>query len=579
MPDIPAGPETTATIAVGETISNVLEVAGDHDWIAIELTEGQAVLIALGGTGTDPVYDTYLYIRDSAGLLLGSNDDSGPGYDSELRFVAPATGTYYIDVGAYNDRYDGEYSLTVQTFAAIVSTGTVDSVYGFNSTPDTASYDPVTDSGTRTSVIDGGGNDTFDFSGFSDRQTINLNSGSSSSVAGGTNNLLIEWGTVIENAVGGSGGDTLIGNYGDNMLDGGAGADRMEGLSGDDTYHVDSTGDRIVEYYYGGVDTVRSSINFRLPDYVENLVLTGSARAGIGNSGANTLVGNSADNELNGGGGSDIMIGRDGDDLYMVNSVNDLVVEAAGEGWDTVYSSINLTLAGEVEALFLRGSAVNATGNALDNKLVGNSLDNMIDGSGGADVMYGQGGNDTYHADDAADRAVEDEDGGIDVVVARATFHLGAYVENLTLAGSGNINAYGNWLDNVLVGNDGANILEGGLGADDATGGGGADTFLFRDGAFDGLTGSTSDRITDFDSGDGDRISLYLVDADTTVSGRQNFDFIGNAEFSGTAGELRYGQGSGGNTIISGDLDGDGVADFVIRLDGQHTLTVGDFVL
>lgn len=58
----------------------------------------------------------------------------------------------------------------------------------------------------------------------------------------------------------------------------------------------------------------------------------------------------------------------------------------------------------------------------------------------------------------------------------------------------------------------------------------------------------------------------------------QEFTFISTAAFSGTAGELRYEQNTT-NTFVSGDTNGYGIADFMIRIDGLHTLVSGDFIL
>ena len=99
MPDIPANPSTTASVIVGGTATGDLETAGDHDWFAITLTAGQAVTITVNGITLD---DPYLYIRDSAGVLLFENDDisSGVNLDSRFAFNPGYSGTYYIDVHA-----------------------------------------------------------------------------------------------------------------------------------------------------------------------------------------------------------------------------------------------------------------------------------------------------------------------------------------------------------------------------------------------------------------------------------------------------------------------------------------------
>ena len=115
MPDIPANPSTTASVIVGGTATGDLETAGDHDWFAITLTAGQAVTITVNGITLD---DPYLYIRDSAGVLLFENDDisSGVNLDSRFAFNPGYSGTYYIDVGAFDDAAMGTYQVSVQLY-------------------------------------------------------------------------------------------------------------------------------------------------------------------------------------------------------------------------------------------------------------------------------------------------------------------------------------------------------------------------------------------------------------------------------------------------------------------------------
>ena len=114
MADVAGDISTTASIAVGGTVSDSLEIAGDHDWYRIDLTQGQEITVTLNGiTLTDP----YLWIRDSAGNVIYDNDDGGSGLNSAKSFAAPTTGTYYIDVGAWNNQGSGTYQLGVAPFA------------------------------------------------------------------------------------------------------------------------------------------------------------------------------------------------------------------------------------------------------------------------------------------------------------------------------------------------------------------------------------------------------------------------------------------------------------------------------
>ena len=84
--------------------------------------------------------------------------------------------------------------------------------------------------------------------------------------------------------------------------------------------------------------------------------------------------------------------------------------------------------------------------------------------------------------------------------------------------------------------------------------------------------------ISDFSRSERDRISLSDIDANSSVGGDQKFVFIGSAPFSGVAGQLRYEQNNG-NARVMGDVNGDGVADFVIQVTGLVSFTSGDFLL
>ncbi len=197
---------------------------------------------------------------------------------------------------------------------------------------------------------------------------------------------------------GGAGNDTLEGQGGNDVLDGGLGADVMNGGSGNDRYIVENAGDRVMEMADGGLDQVDSSISYTLGAHVENLTLTGSAAInGTGNALANTLRGNAGNNVLNGGAGNDLMFGGAGNDRYIVDSVDDRVVELAGEGMDRVDTYVDYTLSDNVESLTLAGTrAINGTGNDQQNWIGGNAAGNVIDGKGGTDILTGEGGGDTY---------------------------------------------------------------------------------------------------------------------------------------------------------------------------------------
>ncbi|MCF5074901.1 peptidase, partial [Pseudomonas syringae] len=122
--------------------------------------------------------------------------------------------------------------------------GASDTVYGFNSNTGNPSMSlNASSKAPWFKVTDPGGNDTLDFSGFKQAQRIDLRSGAASSVGGGVNNVAIAKNAVIENAIGGSGDDLLIGNFTNNVLKGGAGTDTLWGVGGANTYAYDKASD------------------------------------------------------------------------------------------------------------------------------------------------------------------------------------------------------------------------------------------------------------------------------------------------------------------------------------------------
>ncbi len=137
------------------------------------------------------------------------------------------------------------------------------------------------------------------------------------------------------------------------------------------------------------------------------------------------------------------MNGGTGNDTYVVDSVSDIVTEAAGGGTDTVESSLaNTTLGANVEKLILTGLAVNGTGNTLDNTLTGNDGNNTLNGGTGTDTMLGGIGDDSYVVDNTGDNVTEQANEGTDTVNASVTYTISdADVENLTLTGSSAITA------------------------------------------------------------------------------------------------------------------------------------------
>lgn len=133
----------------------------------------------------------------------------------------------------------------------------------------------------------------------------------------------------------------------------------------------------------------------------------------------------------------------------------------------------------------------------------------------------------------------------------------------------GTFRLFGGAGNDTLTGGTGGDAIYGNRGADVLTGGGGNDTFLYR--SAEDSTAAGRDVIRDLQWGD--RIDLTLIDAIAGTSGNDAFRFVGANAFSGLAGELRLGAAADGSWLLEGDVNGDGVADLSIAL-----IAVTDYV-
>ncbi len=397
-------------------------------------------------------------------------------------------------------------------------------------------------------------------------------------------------GNAVDNAITGAGGS--------DTLDGGLGADTLTGGFGNDTFVVDSLGDRIVETVTGGIDTVVSSIDLALGEYVENLTLTGSAHVGTGNAENNILTGGAGNDSLNGLGGIDRLIGGAGDDTYTVDTALDQVVEAAGGGTDTVLSSATgYVLSTNLENLTLLGTALTGLGNALNNVITGDDLGNTLDGGLGADTLVGGLGNDTYVVDNALDVVIEASGGGADVVMASVNYALGdGEIENLTLTGAARAGT-GNSAGNLITGTVGDDRLDGAAGADTLVGGAGHDTYVV-DSAGDVITEGLNTGTDTVEASvsyvlGGNLEDLMLTAAgltgtgnalDNTLTGSAGSDTLfgldGNDVLDGGAGADHLEGGAGDDSYVIDDVGdviveaiGGGIDTVTVMVDG---LTIAD---
>lgn len=473
-----------------------------------------------------------------------------------LTWAAAGTGSNAANASDFSGAVTG----TV-TFAAGETTKTVTVYVNGDSTFETAETFALSLSGVSSGLSLGTASATVTISNddISMTPTV-LNGTKRSEVLTGTDGIdQISGGGGNDTLRGGGGNDILIGGAGNDTLDGGTGSDQMTGGAGNDIYYVDALADVITEANKAGTDLVRTTLSaVTLASFLENLEYLGAGNfTGTGNELANRITGGAANDTLSGGAGSDTLLGglgndtldggagNDkmtggvGNDTYVVDSAKDSVSEAAGQGTDTVLTSlVSYKLGNNVENLTFTGtSAFKGTGNTLDNTINGNAGADRLDGSTGNDTLDGNGGNDTL------------------------------------IGGGGNDVLYGDAGNDTLLGGIDVDWLYGGLGNDTLTGGVGADKFVFAD-----YGAANADRITDFDSAD-----QILLDADVFTDigslGTLLESAFGSGATATTADQHILHDRSTGGIYYDADGNGSAAAVTIAYVTAGLTLTHDDFAL
>ncbi len=508
-----------ADVIYGGNGSDILFGSDGHDL----LLGGDGSDSLDGGSGNDTV-------RGEAGddILLANSGtsilDGGSGTDTLTIFGAPggvtvdATGLGTLGADSFEaisiERLiGGAFGDKISEFAGLVEIEAGDG-------DDTV----VSDGVAEADSFDGGlGIDTLDLSKHTVGQVLNLGTDLWNGHTEATN---------FENAVGGSGDDSITGVATGSNLDGGGGNDTLSGLGTADTL-LGGTGNDIL-IGGGGGDEMNGGAS--------NDILSGDGGADtlVGGSGDDILGGGSGNDHLSGGFQSDILSGSLGNDTLLGDSGNDLLDGGSGAdnldggtGIDTLsYASdssgvtVNLTTntasggnaAGDIITGFedvLGGNGDdNLTGSASNNKIGAGGGNDTLNGLSGDDTLNGKGGNDSLNGGSGNDTLLGGfgkdillGGGGQDKLTGGGGNDslIGASGNDILLGSGGQDTLLGGGGDDSLDGGAGGDVLNGGLGDDTLVGGSATnDVFVFTD-------GFGSDVITDFNAANLEDIDLSGV--------------------------------------------------------------------
>lgn len=488
-------------------------------------------------------------------------------------------------------------------YGADPTTRTGDTVYGFNCTVNDGTesvFDFTVNWAPILCIYDAGGTDTLDLSGFSAASKIDLSPGSFSDCADMTYNVSIARGVTIENAMGGSGDDSISGNTAGNGLSGGSGADIIDGKGGDDTLTGGSGNDSLIGG--AGNDTAVFAADWSGLQAIYN-AMTGVMTVTSAADGTDTL--NGVERLIDAQGVVKLVSSFMPEPPPVFSIAAGAASVTEGNSGATAYSfTVSLAAASaQNQSIGWRLAFGSGSGQAAASDFSGATSGTVTVDAGSTTKALSVSviGDTAYEPDEAFSLQLYNVMTGATVASATGTITNddAQSVAPLTLTGNSLANvltgAGGNDKISGLFGNDtlsglgGNDLLIGGPGFDRQSGGAGADTFDFdTTGQASVLTSAgavvSSDVISDFVSGT-DKIDLSTIDASVRLLTNNAFKWIGTAAI-GTLldGELRYQQydmpGTENDyTMVFGDTDADTAIEFAIKCMGLVTFTANDFIL
>lgn len=537
MADIPGNQTTTLTISVGGSINDTLEVAGDHDWVRIELVAGQSISVSLRGVTLE---DPYLRIRDANGNVVYENDDisSGVNRDSLLAFSATYSGTYYIDVGAWNEAYTGTYELRVDPYTPpphySIEQAANQLTHGYwggsshrfavgpegslsvNLTALTfegqqlarAALATWTDIiGVRFVEVGTGGSIIFD-----DAQEGAFSSGiwSGGIISSAEVNVSLGWINTYGTALNGYSFQTYVHEVGHALGLGHAGNyNDTARYPFDATFQNDGWPLSVMSYFSQEENSFFAGQGFTFNYIVTPMMADIAAITALYGRSTTTRAGDTVyGTDWNSQTGALTLFDSGGIDTIDVSAfAGGQTINLNPGTFSSVLGetgNVGIALGVVIENVIAGAGADRLIGNDAANSLRGGAGNDVLLGGVGGDILIGGTGSDTYEVDELSDFVIEgDEAGSSDIVFAYVNFTLPRGAEHLILSYGNQIYGYGNGGHNIMIGNAQGNVLEGGAGYDTMTGGAGSDLFIVN-------PGFGVDVITDFSAGRGTQDAVYF---------------------------------------------------------------------